>query len=215
MPATGAPADYSQPAITARVRARSACRHLNVVILLRGTAGGSLPVDFSRGRKPIGNRQSQVASRRQVTCAGDRFLIARRRSGDIAAAMNEQDYWPWTGAAWGVDVPRQRGAVRGISIYLIGWDCQRHINAGDTSGAVTHHNRKYTTIVSPRDPWSRIGRAGPLSDVDAILSPLVTQRLGPRGCHGESRFLSFCFGSIYRLHCDDRYVVGRRRAIRP
>ena len=213
MSATGAPADYSQLAIAARVCARGACRHLNVVILLRGAAGGGLPVDSPRGRKPIGNRQSQVASSRHVMCAGDRLLIARGRSAGIAAAMNEQDHWPWTGAAWGVDIPMQGRTVGGIAIYLIGRDRQRRINAGDTSAAVTHHNRKYTTIVSPRDPSSRIGRAGPSSDVDAILPPLVTQRLRPRCRHDEFRCLSFCFGLVYGLDRDHWWVnrLSRRR----
>src|SRR5882724_4482553 len=122
MPATGAPADYSQPAITARVRARSACRHFDIVILLRGAAGGGLSLDSSRGRKTIGNRQGEVAGRRQVMCAAHRLLITGGRSGDIAAAMNEQHDWPWTGAPGSVDIPVQGRAVRRIAIYLIGRD---------------------------------------------------------------------------------------------
>src|SRR5438128_2909583 len=213
MSATGATADYSQLAIAARVCARGACRHLNVVILLRGAAGGGLPVDSPRRRKPIGNRQSQVASSRHVTCAGDRFLIARGRSAGKAAAMNEQDHWPWTGAARGVDIPMQGRTVRGIAIYLIGRHRQRRIDAGDTPGDVTHHNRKYTTIISQRDLSSRIGRADRSSDVEAILSPLVTQRLRPRGRHHVIRCLSFCFGLVYGLDRDHWWVnrLSRRR----
>src|SRR5438105_13497191 len=97
MSATGAPADYSQLAVAARVCARGACRHFDVVILLRGEAGGGLAVDSHRGCKPIGNRQSQVASRGHVARAAARLLIGRGRFTVKAAAMQELDHWPMYG----------------------------------------------------------------------------------------------------------------------